>query len=330
MGVLFVVGQNDGSAYHRAVVPATWLNLHGGRARVVVGRVDEAEGHLERMSTVVISRGWNAALLRVVPQLQARGLRVLYDFDDDYWSLPEWNPCRSVWSPDSQAIVEELLRRVDRVTVSTAPLAERARQFASDVVVVPNGIPREAIPPLGPRTRDGIRVGWSGSPTHVGDFMPMAAQLVRWVALNPKHRLVFLGWCPPGLEAMPQVEAYRAVPTPDYLRALRALELDAWVVPLTPNAFNAAKSDLKLREGAALGIPMAASAVGPYAEHGTIATLVPWGLEADWVHAITATVFRGPHLVKPATAWFEREVVMDVVGPQWAAALDETIIGRTP
>src|SRR5262249_21338985 len=64
-------------------------------------------------------------------------------------------------------------------------------------------------------------------------------------------------------------DRYRHMPWMDYERFLERLsEFDIGIAPLADTAFNRARSNVKLKEYAAAGLPWLASPIGPYREMG--------------------------------------------------------------
>jgi hypothetical protein len=92
---------------------------------------------------------------------------------------------------------------------------------------------------------------------------------------------VFLGMCPPALRRY-AAEFHAMVPVAQWPAKLASLGLDLAVAPLADHPFNRAKSDLKVLEYGVLGIPVAASNVGPYRQ--TPAMLVDD--EASWIEVV--------------------------------------------
>jgi hypothetical protein len=88
----------------------------------------------------------------------------------------------------------------------------------------------------------------------VAEAMAQLADEVDWV---------LLGHCPDGLRK-PFREIHPPVAIADYPAALAALNLDVAIAPLEINAFNEAKSNLKLLEYGALGYPVVCSDIVPY------------------------------------------------------------------
>jgi len=120
-----------------------------------------------------------------------------------------------------------------------------------------------------------VRIGYVGSPTHAGDVASITQPLVNIAKKYPEVRYVFFGQ-PPQLphKLDPIVEFHEAICAgPDesasdfmlrYYRKIVSLDLDIAVAPLKANAFNKCKSAVKMLELGMCGIPIIASAFGPY------------------------------------------------------------------
>src|SRR4051812_37649959 len=79
--------------------------------------------------------------------------KLVYEMDDDLWNVDASNPAAFNWfmhgydrtTGDYHNVQENMaanIRVADRVTVSTEPLAELARKYNDNVVVVPNYLPK--------------------------------------------------------------------------------------------------------------------------------------------------------------------------------------------
>jgi glycosyltransferase involved in cell wall biosynthesis len=215
----------------------------------------------------------------------ARGsnaLRVL-GMDDLLTDIPPGNPYAATIYPDIGERIARAVSRCDRLVVSTQALAD-AYGSGTDVRVIPNAIDADLWGGLRNAVRDGARprVGWAGGRQHRDDLLLLeevvaaTAREVDWV---------FLGMCPPSLRRH-AAEYHSMVPLADYPAKLASLGLDVAVAPLQDNAFNRAKSDLKLLEYGALGIPVIASGVAPYL--GTPAILAR--ARDDWIDELRTLV----------------------------------------
>jgi len=257
---------------------------------------DEVDG--DRFDLLLVQR--TAVAPHLVDDLLARrrqaGLPLVYELDDDL--LDVHGERTAQYGPFRDA-VQRLLAEADLVTVSTPALAERVAGLARAVEVVPNLLDERlwlsplAVPDRGRPADDPLRLVYVGSRTHAADLALVRPALARLAAAGRPVELSVVGGEKPG----PGQAWYRRVDIPEaarsypaFVRWLReqAPRWDAGLAPLAATRFNACKSDLKVLEYAALGLPLVASRFGPYAatvrdgETGLLADDDP----AAWADAI--------------------------------------------
>lgn len=230
---------------------------------------------------IVLVRGLhhpqNSLLWRWAAQIGKPALRV-YDLDDDIWG---WNPGSKeydYWTDDRRESVEMNIICADLVTTPTDPLAAVLIQLNPNVVVLPNTIPERLLHWLPPK-RDRFVVGWQGAEQHVKDLQVIYTSVLRFML---RHSEVdFHVWGPHGIMDFPDALAGRIFVHPWTTRVwdhYTRLSMDIGLAPLdTGDRFNETKSDIRLREYAALGIPFIASRSVAYS--GT--TLAARGILAE-------------------------------------------------
>lgn len=217
---------------------------------------------------VVFQRPARTQMLSHITRLQAAGIAVVIDMDDDFSALPSNNAAfksfHPKYSPESNwQNIEKACRLADLVTVSTASLAERYGSHGR-VRVLPNYVPSWYL-----RTdahREDVTVGWSGDmATHPGDLEVTRGAVQRALegtdakfgvvgigngvrdALDLSSEPDKTGWCDIGGE---------------YQRAIA--ELSIGIVPLASHAFNRGKSWLKGLEYSSVGVPFIATGTPEY------------------------------------------------------------------
>ena len=233
---------------------------------------------------VVLQRPLVRDLVLTIPFLQARGVAVVVEVDDDFHSIHPHNIAWRTSDPaQSPAVNRDWLMRAckmaDLVTVSTPVLAERYAPHGR-FAVLPNYLPPHAykaqasaahMPPDG--SRGAVWVGWTGTiATHPDDLQvthgAVGQALIKtgaglWVTgpeLGVRERL--------GVPDDTPFHSTGWVPLKDYYGAMAGMDIG--IVPLNDSPFNRAKSWLKGLEMAALGIPFIAS---PLPEYQALANL---------------------------------------------------------
>jgi len=330
MAVLLGGGwKGDGPSWYRVELPARWLRAHGVDART--GYAEMTDQHIVGITAFSTQRGQHPSMVLAIAKMRSMGIRCVYEIDDDVWSMPSWNLLRNGFDQDCTNRMEGIMRSCDAVTVTTSRLASMcARRAGNQVFIVPNAIPLDLVPAEQERTKPGVRVGWWGSDTHSRDLERALPGLRRVLRERPNVTLVFMGAMPAEFEASPRVEYHEWVDPDVYYEALRRLEIDVLVAPLEEHRFNYAKSNVKILEGAALGVAIVASDVGPYQEirNGETGFTVKANRPDLWASLlmdVTGDEGLRKKLGAAARAWVEAEYTMDQTGPKWAEALGVTI-----
>lgn len=191
--------------------------------------------------------------------LKQKGLPVVMQVDDDYKRIPEENRAyettRGAWD-----YLIETAEISEVVVVTTDKLAEEFEPYNDNVLVIPNYIPDDALIPKGAmlmQERHG-RFGWAGSlETHPGD-LDVLQFAVRDLVFDHGYEFhhVGQGGISPVLNA--PVYEHGKVTTEDYIDKIFET-FDIGLAPLCKIEFNEAKSNLKLIEYSALGVPWVAS-----------------------------------------------------------------------
>jgi hypothetical protein len=274
--ILYWLADRTACGHYRCLLPGAALEAKGHTVTadevLKIERYDECDVLVgQRVAKPGPSAAWQA-----FAREEGRSARLVYELDDDVFALANEpsNPNSAVW-PKLLGNVRANLACADAVTVSTYALAEVvAAHTSAPVHVVPNAIPESLIASaLTPRIRPDT-LGWSGSATHEGDWAAddNARRVAQWLDSNSNRwRLVTFGGAPKSLTSA--FDGYRnafwdpqgGAPLEKYYALLRTT-FDIGLAPLARTTFNVAKSDLRLLELAALGIPWVATDFGPYAD----------------------------------------------------------------
>jgi hypothetical protein len=209
---------------------------------------------------VVFQRPCKREIADAIPHLQARGVAVVVEVDDDHQALSADNPCFADFHPRRNPERNwEHLRRAcataDLVTVTTPALADRYGRHGR-VAVLPNYVPARYLEITRPAQAPTPLLGWTGTPTtHRGDLevvgmavtRALDATDARFLAIGSDATAPLLGIA----AGRGDSAAWR--PLTDGYPELVAT-LDVGIAPLADTRFNAAKSWLKPLEYAALGV----------------------------------------------------------------------------
>jgi glycosyltransferase involved in cell wall biosynthesis len=280
-------GPLTSSAWIRLLLPLQRLQRQGGCSLMPLELPEQMAAlapALLGLDRLIVQRAACASLdvaEGLVQACRAQGLPLIFDLDDALFALPAAHPERERYAPALLAL-DHLLAAADLRVFSTLALAQQCRQRLQALgqepgpdALLANGLDVEAWagPARFPRAEaDGpLKLLYMGSRTHDADLALILPELDALAARSPQaFRLTLVG----GMEQPPQrpwLEAL-AVPLdarryPRFLRWLRRLPRhDLGLAPLVANAFNAAKSDVKLLDYAALGLPALCSAGPAYQE----------------------------------------------------------------
>ncbi len=300
-----------GSGHYRVIQPFEALKRAGIIEGVPYSAVlDPVEQARIDPDVVILQRRVSEQDLAGIARLRrfSRAFTV-YEIDDYLPNLPLKNVHREHMPKDVLRSMRRALAMVDRCVVSTPQLAETLHGLHDDIRVVRNLLPTSwwtALPRPARASSAKPRVGWAGGVGHTGD-LELVADVV--IELAREVDWVFFGMCPERL--LPHVaEFHEGVDITLYPRALASLGLDLAIAPLEDNRFNACKSNLRLLEYGACGVPVVCSDVGPYRDTTLPVTPVR-NRHRDWVSAIRA------HLADPAASALAGSQLREIVLRDW-------------
>lgn len=228
-------------------------------------------------------------------------LKVIVGLDDLLGAVPEKSGVyvyHQRYFRDARSRLRKALRYADRLLVSTQPLVDAFADMIDDIVVVPNRLRKEdwgyLQKPRLPVAGRKLRVGWVGAQQHQGDL-----ELIAEVVKETAHEVdwVFMGMWPEGVDEFIK-EKHGSVSFSEYPAKVATLQLDIALAPLEDNAFNEAKSNLRLLEYGAMGWSVICSDVYPFRTNDPPVCRVD-GSKEQWLREIRA------RLANPEQAWAE-------------------------
>jgi hypothetical protein len=313
-----VVWEPLANAHYRAIDP---MNAMARRGHQVVWPPDGGTADLERLlgcDLVHVYRRAAEETQRVLAELMRRGTAITYDNDDDFTAIPKQSELyRRAGGFVGQRIFAETARLATSAhcfTTTNELLAEKYRRAGVERVEVignylaPN-VSRDR------RDHDGLVVGWVAGGEHRADAVRLriAEVLERLLAEHRHVRVECIG-VNLGLR-----ERYRHDPFVGFLELPgRVACWDIAIAPLADIPYNASRSDIKLKEYAASGVPWLASPVGPYRELGEDegGRLVP---DESWFEALDQLIRHSRErrrLARKAKKWAKRQTI-DAVADRW-------------
>ncbi|MDO8184205.1 hypothetical protein Q5424_00250 [Conexibacter sp. JD483] len=332
------VGEHSVCRHYRSFVPIEGLAELGHRTAVCAAAGRGLPRELDdppELARADVILGYRMLFnnVRAIRREIARGAAFVWDTDDDLANLPRDS---ATFKAIGQSRVAELVQRTaqlarlaDVVTTTTTQLARKYQRLGvRRVVVIPNYLSSGAVrPPRVPQTRDEVTIGWVAGGEHRVDAkkVPVVKALRRLLAAHPNVRVESAGVALP----LP-AERYRHY---EWVEIARLPDLcarwDIGLAPLSDIPFNRARSDVKLKEYAAVGLPWLASPVGPYKEMGETegGQLIP---DYGWYDALER-LFTDPAeravLSARASAWAATQSI-DGNARLWESVCEEALRRR--
>ncbi|PTU67861.1 glycosyl transferase family 2 [Chromobacterium sp. Panama] len=251
-------------------------------------------------------------------------MRVVFGLDDLIGGTPEKSNLYDQWKrlyPDAKQRLRKALRLCDALVVSTEPLEQFTRDMIDQRIVIPNRLRRSVWGDLRAQRRVGRkpRVGWVGASQHRGD-LELLLEVIKQTA--DEVEWVFMGMCLP--QFRPYVaEVHHSVPFAQYPEAVVKLNLDLAVAPLEINAFNEAKSNLRLLEYGAMAWPVVCTDIFPYQTNDAPVCRVP-NEASVWVEAIRSRIHDLDATEKEGDAlraWVEQHYWLEDHNDDWFRVL---------
>jgi glycosyltransferase involved in cell wall biosynthesis len=273
MRIAFLAELNSGNGFYRGYGPMTALAEHRGHD---VHALPTTEGAplpseiLRQIDVLHIHRFREPRASKIARDAKANGVALTWD-NDDYLALTPKGVVNSKIHTGFEgqrrlSAMRRLLRIVDLVTTPSPHLAELLqRDGAARTVVIPNYLPHQWLNPHRIPSR-GVTIGWTAGLEHRTDAeqLPLVAVLQRLLDERDDVNVVTFG-VKLGLRS----DRYTHVPfVPLHALTSQVTRFDIGIAPLADIPFNRARSDVKLKEYAAAGVPWLASPIGPYAGLG--------------------------------------------------------------
>ncbi len=269
--IAYLVGNDTGNAFYRGLAPMAALRALGHRTTALpteTGKIVRAD--VSDADVLFVHRFAEEAVLRLARSAKAAGVVVVWDNDDDYGGLPRGTALHRkhggiAWER-RLAAMRRLFALADVVTAPSRSLTETfAAAGARRTAVVENYVPREFIR-RDRRPHEGVVAGWIAGLEHQLDVdrLQLVPVFERLLDAVPELRVRTFG-VNLGLRSE-RVTHVPVVPLLELTEAATAF--DFGLAPLADIGFNRARSNIKLKEYAAAGLPWLASPVGPYAGLG--------------------------------------------------------------
>lgn len=326
-----------GCGHYRMIWPGRAVDEPGIDAEVVTPGSRKVSIHFDQMGRVaredfpedadviVFQRPTSRFIAELVPMLQARGVAVVIELDDDLAHVHPANPAFEYLQPTIRhgrqsapnmhdlSTLREALRKADMLIVSTDELAG-SYTSAGGVRVIRNYIPRHY---LDVQHVDSPVIGWGGSVhSHPDDLQQVGPAIANLVADGATFQTVgdpadvarVLG-----LRQDP--DSTGPVPLESYPVAVARFGIG--IAPLAPTRFNRCKSWLKGLEYAALGVPWVGSPLPEYQLLHDMGTGRLAAKPKHWTGALRALMASEALRAEMSTAGRQVAAALTVEGNAW-------------
>jgi glycosyltransferase involved in cell wall biosynthesis len=328
MHVIALAGSPSAGAAYRAELPMRALGDAGHRAEFYVwDQRNEPPSfeYLRQADVVHMWRLFRAPARQLARALRDAGVAVVFDNDDDMTRVPKGSPAYKEMKAARDQVAAELsamLRLCHLVTTTGGELAARLRRLGGDTRVVENYVETGFVRERSAARSDGITIGWVAAAEHRGDLRELRLRrtLEALVEQHPHVSIVSVG-----VDLGVQSDRYAHVDNVPFPRLPDTIaRFDLALAPIADVSFNRVRSNIKVKEYAAGGVPWLASAIGPYRGLGEDqgGRLVA---AHGWTEALTDVVEDAQlraSLAERAAAWGRTQTVVANVH-EWEAVFAE-------
>lgn len=229
---------------------------------------------LHDVEVVIMQRLMHANLSEHIKKARAFGQAVINDLDDWYWGLDPQNDAFKSSHPktnskENRNHYKSVISASTLVTVSTAYLADRITDWVKcPIHILENTVDVARFTPKVHSDSTTPTMGWVGATSHRSGDLEILRGVVNPLIVSGDYKFQHGGHYPhaPSVASKlglhdDQVTVFPAVDAESYPTLMT---MDIGLAPLRDTPFNHAKSDIKLLEYSASGIPWVGSALSSY------------------------------------------------------------------
>lgn len=197
MKILAYASDLTACSWQRCLLPAHHMRAQGlADVRQTQGPTPDA---WEWADVVLVQRAFTEGPYRWFLEAHARGVPLVYELDDDVFSVTDDNPFKRHYTRAVLDMMADMVRKASLVTAPCRHLTGALARLNPRSAVVPSGVDPGAFDlPRAPHDGE-VRIVFSGSRTHDRDFAPLMAALPRLLRRHGHLRLVVIGNAPTGL-----------------------------------------------------------------------------------------------------------------------------------
>ena len=272
--LVMVPQTTDATSFYRAIGPLAELRrVKKDLALTFVQEINWAT--LDLNDAIFMQRPYSDSQLKICDLAHQNKVPIWLDYDDDLFSVPEWNPCYATYSKESiQKNIATMCAMASVISVSTPALKAKLDPLNVDVRVVPNAFNERLFGhrPEYPDPEERTLIFWRGSKTHRRDLTIIAEACISLSQCHPEMTWFFLGDAPWFADYMTHSSVRCAEPIDpiEYIELLRKIRPTIMLVPLDDCEFNRSKSNIAWIEGSFAGATTIAPAWSEWLRPGVL------------------------------------------------------------
>lgn len=226
------------------------------------------------VDVVIMQRLMHDGLTNHINLARRAGQIIINDVDDWYWGL---DPSNNAWKAshpqynkkENVNFYKLIISASSLVTTSTPFLFEKMKVWNKNVLLLPNTVETKAFKKHDHTINSDVVIGWAGSTAHRSkDLQVLDAVLPSFNNTTTQISYLHAGHHDTSPHFADEIglprEKVRTLPMCDPEKYPEMFQMDIGIAPLRDFPFNHAKSEIKLLEYSASGIPWIGSALPSY------------------------------------------------------------------
>lgn len=284
--LLYIARDDGGCGYFRCFQPGDFLN-RAGLAKVEAVLMQASSEQMLNADLVILQNTGSPEGTAQVNFMVKNKIPFMVEYDDFVHHVSPHNlGGYTAWNPGTLFLYRsmEAARQAVALSLSTNQLAREYFPYNQNAYIIPNFLDKDKWDQPTVKKADGkIRIGWCGGNAHADD-LKMISKVLDKIIKEYKGKVIFetMGMTKQELAGVFPMEIFNELcpscgyegeihhhpgeQLSAYPTVLASKGWDIAVAPVINNSFGNCKSDLKVKEYSALGIPTVASDVIPYRE----------------------------------------------------------------
>lgn len=284
MNALGYLGDSAGCGHIRVILPFALINSMTYKKMTFnfsyLSNFVPAENFYKEYSWVTFQRSATRSMAETIHYMKhivkpKSRFGLLYEVDDNLFDIPNSNYARPYYLKN-RPWIEQILSKVDGMTVSTESLRKVYMKYNANISVIPNRLVKYLWGDIVDidYENENPRILYCGSFNHFGQKEAnqkggdMSIEFINYIKrTTDKYQWVFVGGYPQEIKpeiTSGKIEYHEWRNIFEFPRFIKGLKPDIGIAPLEKNRFNEGKSNLKMLEYAVLGIPGVYTNIEPY------------------------------------------------------------------